>query len=89
MTSGVTVSITVERGEEEFEVKCEFKVWPGAKGHRDKYGCPEEPDTPPELELLAARDEWNNEIELSELETERAEERAWEVAHEQNAPQED
>ena len=42
--------------DESHKVRIQFDIFLGSRGHCDKYGCPEEPDTPPELEVLSIED---------------------------------
>ena len=78
----MTINHTVTRGEDEQEIELtvECRYVPGFRGHRDKYGCPEEPDMPDEIEILSVTPD----IELDEDEIFAIEDKAFdEVAEEQ------
>jgi hypothetical protein len=81
----MTINHTVTRGEDEQEIELTVhcRYVPGCRGHRDKYGRPEEPDMPDEIEILSVTPD----IELDEDEIFAIEDKAFdEVADEkQNA----
>ena len=50
------VKTSIILNDELHKIRIQFNIIPGSRGHCDKYGCPEEPDTPPELEVLSIED---------------------------------
>ena len=72
----MTVTHTILRGDDEIDIKVEVKIWPASRGYRDKYGCPEEPDTEAEVEILSVTDD----IELTDDEINAIEIEAFEQA---------
>lgn len=60
----------------EVTVDVEVKLWPGSPGHCDRFGCPEEPDSPPEAEILSATCD-GQDVELTEREVELVTEEAF------------
>ena len=48
----MTITLVVTR---EIEVEVTLEYHKGMKGHRDKYGVPEEPDDPESWEILSAK----------------------------------
>jgi hypothetical protein len=59
--------------EDEIDIEVEVNVTPASLGHRDRYGCPEEPDTPAELEIVKVTPD----IELEADEIDAIEQKAW------------
>jgi len=58
----------------EIEVKVTLEYHRGMKGHRDKYGAPEEPDDPESWEILSAKPQplLEKDFELTKGEEEEA-----------------
>lgn len=54
----VSFQFTVFRLKDESEVELSITVeyTPGHSGHRDRYGCPMEPDEPPTYEIISCID---------------------------------
>ena len=50
------VKTSIILNDELHKIRIQFNIIPGSRGHCDKYGCPEEPDTPPELEVFSIED---------------------------------
>lgn len=85
----MNVTITVERenletGElTEHEIEVEFDYHRAYRGMRDSLcgvrgaGQPLEPDEPASMEFVSATDENGHDFDLTDLEMERAEQRAW------------
>ena len=59
--------------EQEIDIEVEINVTPASRGHCDRYGCPEEPDTPAELEIVKVTPD----IELENAEIDAIEQKAW------------
>jgi len=57
------------------EVTGEF--YPGAKGARDRFGVPIEPDDEPDMEILNAVDQYGTTRDLSEADKSAAMEALW------------
>jgi len=64
----MNVEIYVEQEDgTEITVVCDCKYWSMSRGHRDKYGCPEEPDSPAEIEIQSSKNKATGEdVELTE-----------------------
>jgi len=72
----MTVNHTITRDEVEIEITCEVKMWGGAKGARDSFGVPLEPDDEPEAEIISVTPD----IELTEDEECAIREKAFDQA---------
>lgn len=73
------ITIFVERDEKEIQVLCECKYTSGCRGYRDKYGAPETPDEPAEIEILSSVNEvTGDDVELTDEEMERVVEKGFE-----------
>jgi hypothetical protein len=67
----MTITIFVERDEKEIQVLCVCKYWSATRGFRDKYGAPETPDDPAEIEIQSSYNEVTGElVELTDEEME-------------------
>lgn len=70
------------KDENEVEVMVTVEYTPGHSGHRDKYGCPMEPDEPPSYEIISCTDlngtEYDPEEDLQAGEYQRIIEAAFE-----------
>jgi len=76
-----TFTTEIEVEGEEIDIEVEFDYFPAMRGHRDKYGCPEEPDDPEELEITKViYVETGFEFQSNEYDRflEKIEEKAWE-----------
>ncbi len=74
----IEIALNVERGETEIPVVCSFRYYRGGRGSCDRYGVPLEPDTDPEISLVASvRGDTGETIELSPDEIIQAEKEAW------------
>jgi hypothetical protein len=71
--------------EVELEVECTFECHPFHAGHRDKYGAPEEPDDPAELEFDGATVD-GVDFELTESEIDQAREKLENELSERDEP---
>ena len=70
----------------EVEIEVEFRYHKASRGHRDKYGAPEEPDEDASLEFVKAT--WGEKeiplpFELNRDQLEIAERQAWDEIEEQ------
>jgi hypothetical protein len=78
----IETTITIEREVDghfvEMEVICRLEYTPASRGHRDKYGAPEEPDEPESLDFYDARLADGAEIELADSEEDSAIQQAFE-----------
>ncbi len=54
------------------EVRVAGNYVPGTRGARDSLGVPEEPDDPPDFEIVEVRDAMGQAITLGEADLERA-----------------
>jgi hypothetical protein len=75
----MTISFILTRNEREIEVEVELNYIPGSRGHRDRYGCPEEPDEPPTFEIVDVSDKDGNDYDLSDTEYEEVIDKAMET----------
>jgi hypothetical protein len=53
--------------DEEVEVSIEYSVNPPSRGHCDRFGCPEEPDTPMEIEVESIETDEGEELDFDSL----------------------
>jgi hypothetical protein len=67
----MTITLVVTR---EIEVEVTLEYHRGMKGHRDKYGAPEEPDDPESWEILSTKPQplLEKDFELTKGEEEEA-----------------
>lgn len=77
------------RDGEEIELTLEWEFIPESRGHRDRYGAPEEPDEPAYLELQSAKDSNGMEWELTDAEMKEAESQADEAYAGSRVPEPD
>lgn len=70
-----SISFTITRDDKEIEVDVTYTSHPGCRGHRDKYGAPEEPDEDDWIEILEAIDEAGTCYELTTNEEQEIEEK--------------
>jgi len=64
----------------EITIVCDCKYWSASRGYRDKYGAPEEPDTPAEIEIQSSKNkETGEDVELTEAEQEQVIEKGFEL----------
>ncbi len=84
----MTTCTSIYRNNEDLDIEVDFIVHPSSRGHRDKYGAPEEPDTPAEIEITAARRVDNKqEIELTSSEEDSIRPELWDyIADQANEP---
>lgn len=67
----------------EVPINVDFKYWPPTRGYRDKYGAPEEPDTPAEIEVISVlHQETGEEVTLTDQQMEKVEAECWECVAE-------
>lgn len=80
----VTIYREQPDGEElELELDVHFHYCAGCRGLRDRYGAPETPDDPEELEMEHAYDQkTGEEVELTRKEIKEVEAKLWEIIHE-------
>ena len=77
----------VTREDEEITLSIELYYYRAYRGHRDKYGCPEEPDEPAHFEIESVQDEQGRDFDLTESEEEAVYEKANNLQQdEQNDP---
>lgn len=80
------LSTFITIAERSVKARITFYVTPGSRGHCDKYGCPEEPDTPPELQVVSIRDLLQDvEVDLdtiSDADMQQIDKTCWEAEHE-------
>jgi|APFre7841882654_1041346.scaffolds.fasta_scaffold05935_9 hypothetical protein len=72
----IIVTHNIVRNDIEHEVESSFQYHRPHRGHRDKYGCPEEPDEEAEMEYEGTTLD-GAEIQLTDYEITRAEMLAW------------
>jgi hypothetical protein len=63
---------------QEIILDIEFTQQKASRGHRDKYGAPEEPDEPECVEIESVKDPAGKEVELTKFEQARVEEKCFE-----------
>ena len=71
--------IVLTRGQRAIAVTVHFNYIAGSRGHRDRFGAPEEPDTPAEVEIEEVVD-WKDAFVLDDLtdaELEHIETKVW------------
>lgn len=73
------VEHTITRDDAEIEIVAQCKYYRECRGHRDRYGCPEEPDEPAEVEIESV----TLDIELTEAEIDAITMKAFDLAAEQ------
>jgi len=78
-----TFSTTLQRDDQEISIEVEYSYSKAYPGSRDRYGCPEEPDEPADVEIIRAIDDDGKEIELSDSEISTLSEEAMEDANQQ------
>jgi hypothetical protein len=66
----------------EFSVQVEYEYIPASRGHRDSYGCPEEPDEPESVEISSVKVQ-GNEVEVCDKDLEKLSEEILTYLHEQ------
>ncbi len=74
----MTLETTIERNDTEIPISVEYNYYKGCRGIHDKYGAPETPDEPPEIEIESAISN-TGAIELSYAEERKVEERIWQA----------
>ncbi len=80
----MTTCVFLSRDEEDLDIEVDFIYHSICRGHRDKYGVPEEPDTPAEIEITAARRVDNKqEIELTTREEDFIRPSLWDYVSDQ------
>ena len=89
----VEIYVELENGTE-ITVSCECKYWAASRGHRDRFGCPEEPDTPAEIEIESSKNkETGEDFELTEAQQDEVIQKAFEqvadAAHDYPEPDDD
>ena len=72
----MTITHTITRDDVETEITCEIRMIKASRGHRDRYGAPEEPDEPAEAEI----EKVTPDIELTEAEEDAIREKAFDQA---------
>lgn len=65
----------------EIPVTVEYTYYPPCRGHRDRYGAPEEPDEPASVEIGSVLDAKGNELwySLDEKQLKSIEDEIWEA----------
>ena len=62
----------------EIQITVEFDYFPPSRGHRDRYGAPEEPDVPAEVEITSVKDVNGVELQLDESRLDSIKTEIWE-----------
>lgn len=78
------INFTLTRNEKDVEVEIELCYFPASRGHRDKYGAPEEPDEPASFEVETVEDAHGNPYDLSDAEYDEVIDKAWEIHNEKD-----
>jgi hypothetical protein len=78
---------TITRDDVEIPVTVELTYYGGCRGHRDRYGAPEEPDEPATFEVDNAVDAKGFEYDLTDAEYDEIVEKAGEQRQENEGPQ--
>ncbi len=60
----------------EIDVTITLSYIPGSRGHRDRYGAPEEPDEPATFEVDTVEDQHGNDYDLTDSEYDEVLEKA-------------
>lgn len=82
----MTHTTEIERGDDTVNVEVSYTLFRACRGHRDKYGCPEEPDEPASIEIESAKNlSSDEEIELTESEQDKIKEEIWDLEAEKYA----